>query len=268
MVNRGGSGLHFGEQKKCSSLLDQVLLAFYGKEVKRLDTPSKRGPNLMGDQHSLIIRAHESFARVAVIHIVVTNLCVWFRMVVVETKSQIHETKSPYSGHYDEHTDLDMHTGNHSTAFISYEYLKLKPLLYPCTIEFSLMCLTLFFLIWENVGKTFAYKMSDKASTKNVFMVNCHASIKGLFSGMIIFSCSVTSIILYAGFRNKSGIDSHHSLSAGDLRKEHNALQHLSHDESSRSSMVSEKINYSIAIIEIGFDDVLIIVSLTGIYLY
>ena len=45
--------------------------------------------------------------------------------------------------------------------------------------------------------------MSDKASTKNVFMVNCHASIKGLFAGMIVFSCTVISIILYAVFRNK-----------------------------------------------------------------
>jgi hypothetical protein len=49
--------------------------------------------------------------------------------------------------------------------------------------------------------------MSDKASTKNVFMVNCHASIKGLFAGMIVFSCTVISIILYAVFRNKIGDD-------------------------------------------------------------
>jgi hypothetical protein len=49
--------------------------------------------------------------------------------------------------------------------------------------------------------------MSDKASTKNVFMVNCHASIKGLFAGMIVFACTVISIILYAVFRNKIGDD-------------------------------------------------------------
>ena len=67
----------------------------------------------------------------------------------------------------------------------------------------------LFYLIWENIGKTFAYKMSDKASTKNVFMVNCHASIKGLFAGMIVFSGTVISIILYAVFRNKIADDSY-----------------------------------------------------------
>jgi hypothetical protein len=52
--------------------------------------------------------------------------------------------------------------------------------------------------------------MSDKASTKNVFMVNCHASIKGLFAGMVVFSCTVISIILYAVFRNKIGDDDSH----------------------------------------------------------
>ena len=29
-----------------------------------------------------------------------------------------------------------------ATAFINEGYMRLKPLLYPCTIEFSLMCLT------------------------------------------------------------------------------------------------------------------------------
>ncbi|CAF1043485.1 unnamed protein product [Rotaria sordida] len=43
-------------------------------------------------KHSnLIIRAHESLARLAVMHIVVANLCVWFRMVVIETLTQITE---------------------------------------------------------------------------------------------------------------------------------------------------------------------------------
>jgi len=61
--------------------------------------------------------------------------------------------------------------------------------------------------------------MSDKASTKNVFMVNCHASIKGLFAGMIIFSSTVISIILYALFRNKIDEDMHH-MPASSLHSE------------------------------------------------
>ncbi|CAF0938201.1 unnamed protein product [Rotaria sordida] len=115
-------------------------------------------------KHSnLIIRAHESLARLAVMHIVVANLCV------------------------------------------------------------CLMCLTLFFLIWENIGETFIHKISDKESTKNVFMVNCHASIKGLFVGMIVFSFTLISTLLYAMFRNKIG-DTTHLTSSSSADMNHNHL--------------------------------------------
>ncbi|CAF3436928.1 unnamed protein product [Rotaria socialis] len=299
-------------------------------------------------KHSnLIIRAHESLARLAVIHIVVTNLCVWFRMVVVETKSQIMEIDAHELAIAQFVGGPHLANGSHQSiqqtyrsttipyncvqsieearqmnAFISEGYMRLKPLLYPCTIEFSLMSLTLFYLIWENIGKTFAYKMSDKASTKNVFMVNCHASIKGLFTGMIIFSCTVISIILYAVFRNKIGDDlihatsfaSHqeavhhdriHARAAAILTTTLSTRHHASapsapsiHGPFASISKTPKKIIYSIAIVEIvnlclllislgatlwalmkirklqykrtttRFDDVLIIVSLTGTYLY
>ncbi len=35
-----------------------------------------------------------------------------------------------------------MEDAQEMTAFINEGYMRLKPLLYPCTIEFSLMCLT------------------------------------------------------------------------------------------------------------------------------
>ncbi|CAF4410734.1 unnamed protein product [Rotaria socialis] len=299
-------------------------------------------------KHSnLIIRAHESVARLAVIHIVVTNLCVWFRMVVIETISEIaevdgHEVTLMQASNISNHIDHGSHdtmkliyqlllirsdcshlaaNGLKVNHFIREGYLRLKPLLYPCTIEFSLMCLTLFFLIWENVGKTFPHKMSDKESTKNVFMVNCHASVKGLFAGMICFSCTIVATLLYAIFRNKIG-DSLHTMSPSSpvIHHKHSnvtptrteTILHRSHEMPSvlTDSMSAvyqplapipntlKKIDYSIAILEIvnlclltlslcatiwalikirklnyrrtttRFDDVLIIVSLTGIYLY
>ncbi|CAF1011498.1 unnamed protein product [Adineta ricciae] len=302
-------------------------------------------------KHSnLIIRAHESLARLAVMHIVVTNLCVWFRMVVIETKLQItemssHEVsitafssitqplngtfKSAHNVHHGPSTNptnciQSIEDAVQMAALINVGYMKLKPLLYPCTIEFSLMSLTLFYLIWENIGKTFAYKMSDKASSKNVFMVNCHASIKGLFTGMIVFSCTVISIILYAVFRNKISDDPHFTATLAIHTADSHHQPH--HRIYSRSAVITPPshhrhhyhtfgtttmasplkplpktpttILYSIAIVEIvnffllcvslsattwalfkirklqykrttsRFDDVLIVVSLTGTYLY
>ncbi|CAF1128552.1 unnamed protein product [Rotaria sordida] len=284
-------------------------------------------------KHSnLIIRAHENFARLAVMHVVVTNLCVWFRMVVNETKSQIldmgaYETTIGYNNNNNNNKNVTINSNKsikngqnlmnryhctqsiedtlQMTAFINEGYIKLKPLLYPCTIEFSLMCLTLFFLIWENIGKTFTYKMSNKASSKNVFMVNCHASIKGLFAGMIIFSCTVISIILYAILQNKINDDRNSiSISLNIFHtttisyRNRSLLTVSTHSPLTSISKTPKKILYSIAIVEIvnlclliislfatiwalikirklhykrtttRFDNVLIIVSLAGIYLY
>ncbi len=97
-------------------------------------------------------------------------------------------------------------------------------------------------------------------------MVNCHASIKGLFAGMIVFSCTVISIILYAVFRNKIGDDSHsdafhqnriHSRSAiitTTLINRHSSVISPSssgHSPFQSISKTPKKILYSIAIVEI-----------------
>ncbi|UJR11890.1 hypothetical protein I4U23_016068 [Adineta vaga] len=265
-------------------------------------------------KHSnLIIRSHQSSARLAIMHIVVTNLCVWFRMVVVETKSQILEMREHGVG-LAQHSSTVNHltnanqsiiypsrhllsfnrecfklraTGLPISTFIYEGYMRLTPILYPCTIEFSLMCLTLFCLIWKNIDKIFLRKISDNASTKNVFLVNCHASSKGLFAGLIVFSCTMLSIILYGVLRHKSD-DSVHTTQPSLVHTHSNA--HI--------ATISDPTFYANAILEIAnlclltlslcatvwsliqvrklnyhrttsrFDDVLMIVSLTGIYLY
>jgi hypothetical protein len=79
--------------------------------------------------------------------------------------------------------------------------------------------------------------MSDKASTKNVFMVNCHASIKGLFAGMVVFSCTVISIILYAVFRNKIGDETHAAAAAASFSFPHQDSSH--HKVDSRAVLIT-----------------------------
>jgi hypothetical protein len=100
--------------------------------------------------------------------------------------------------------------------------------------------------------------MSDKASTKNVFMVNCHASIKGLFAGMIIFSCTVISIILYAVIRNKIGDDINpistvlilpHTTTVSYRNR--SSLIPSAHGPFTSLSKTPKNVLYSIAIIEI-----------------
>jgi hypothetical protein len=106
----------------------------------------------------------------------------------------------------------------------------------------------MFFLIWENIGETFSHKISDKASTKNVFMLNCHASIKGLFAGMIVFSCTMISIILYVVFRHKT--DDMNSVLVEKTHTNLTSSPRISHRQHS-GSKTPYKIDYSIAILEL-----------------
>jgi hypothetical protein len=105
-------------------------------------------------------------------------------------------------------------------------------------------------------------------------MVNCDASIKGLFGGMIVFSCTMISIILYAVFRNKIGETVHmtpSSLIEMNHDHPHTSLTNtatISHRQHSMSSIIPatmvaahhpftsiskalERIDYSIAILEV-----------------
>ena len=113
-------------------------------------------------------------------------------------------------------------------------------------------------------------------------MVNCHASIKGLFGGMIVFSCTVISIILYSVFRNKIG-DELHSISAMSLSPQHrmharavtatminisSVDPHQAHPLLTSTSIrsvtkTSKTTLYSIAIVEI-VNLALLIISLTA----
>jgi hypothetical protein len=89
-------------------------------------------------------------------------------------------------------------------------------------------------------------------------MVNCHASIKGLFAGMIIFSCTVISIILYAVFRNKIGDEMNstttplivpHTTTAS--YKNRSSMISSAHGPFTSISKTPKKLLYSIAIVEI-----------------
>jgi hypothetical protein len=84
-------------------------------------------------------------------------------------------------------------------------------------------------------------------------MVNCHASIKGLFGGMIVFSCTLISIILYSVFRNK--IDEPPSLSIGMNHPYphliNTAISGVNDDPLTSISNALKRIDYSIVILEI-----------------
>jgi hypothetical protein len=105
---------------------------------------------------------------------------------------------------------------------------RIAPYLFACIIEYSLMCMTIFYIIWENMDKVDTVKADSESGksesneklniivTKplgkrtesrrlslserlhvNKFTVDCGKSATGLFIGLFILISTVISLIVY-----------------------------------------------------------------------
>ncbi|EDV32927.2 uncharacterized protein Dana_GF22452, isoform B [Drosophila ananassae] len=81
---------------------------------------------------------------------------------------------------------------------------QLSPFLFPCTIEYSLICAVILFEMWKTVKSIPDIDKSRKNSVKPVtqkpahhFSVDCSQSHKGLFFGILIIVMTIISMIMY-----------------------------------------------------------------------
>uniref|UniRef100_A0A1I8NPZ8 Uncharacterized protein n=1 Tax=Stomoxys calcitrans TaxID=35570 RepID=A0A1I8NPZ8_STOCA len=80
----------------------------------------------------------------------------------------------------------------------------LSPFLFPCTIEYSLICAVILYEMWKTVKSIPDIDKSRKNSIKPVqqkpahhFSVDCSQSHKGLFFGILIIVMTIISMIMY-----------------------------------------------------------------------
>lgn len=81
---------------------------------------------------------------------------------------------------------------------------QLSPFLFPCTIEYSLICAVILFEMWKTVKSIPDIDKTRKNSVKPVaqkpahhFSVDCSQSHKGLFFGILIIVMTIISMIMY-----------------------------------------------------------------------
>lgn len=66
--------------------------------------------------------------------------------------------------------------------------------LYPCLIEYSLISLAVFFIMWKNIGKTRGSSVL-RFHDRHVFTVNCSRVSRGLVIGGIILLVTILTLI-------------------------------------------------------------------------
>ena len=94
----------------------------------------------------------------------------------------------------------------------------MKPYLYPASIEFSIICATVFLIMWTRIGSSQHHHRSILAS-KNIdenapytpnpgllIMLDCTKTSRGLFFGLLVFVCAILSVIVFTVYVNASDL--------------------------------------------------------------
>ena len=168
----------------------------------------------------------------------------------------------------------------------------LAPYMYPCTIEYSITCLTIFYIIWKNIGKKkkhfgFILKTDELES---VFNIDCQKTSIGLFCGMIVLLSTIVANILYFIFKSDSSSVKTYAKENGTTATENITNKNIVPDDfESNSTFIIEILELVLICISfiatiaaiirtknlakmenisMKFDEFLGIISLCGIYIY
>lgn len=83
-----------------------------------------------------------------------------------------------------------------------------SPFLFPCTIEYSLICAAILYVMWKNISKFPKKNMAaalsklkleghDYKRSPHLYSVDCARAHKGLFVGILILVLTIISLILF-----------------------------------------------------------------------
>ncbi|XP_042219154.1 proton channel OtopLc-like isoform X3 [Homarus americanus] len=195
---------------------------------------------------NLIINRRLVLSRFGIMHCIASSLCFWIYTILQETLQAIFLKKSSEKNYSSDTTtaaqlisgggdeddsdemeddDTQQYVGRKFTAAaasswsINYGCEKdthlssminaTTPYLFPFSIEFSILMVGLWILLWENIGKfdrhthipsvevTYEEDNTKTLTSNLIIYVDCHASNRGLFAGLLMTVATVISIILF-----------------------------------------------------------------------
>ncbi|XP_034946817.1 proton channel OtopLc-like isoform X2 [Chelonus insularis] len=181
------------------------------------------------------VSSHRVLARFGLMHMIGTNLSVWLSVLVQETKHEILTFYNPENNslrishrlggkgiHLGGHTHS--HHGEHvrvsrglkgphhmfecrRTNIMGSLVQDASPFLFPCTIEYSLICAAILYVMWKNIAKTRSHSLMTSTGARHHahayrrsphhYSVDCARAHKGLFVGILILVLTIISLILF-----------------------------------------------------------------------
>ncbi|XP_015922483.1 proton channel OtopLc [Parasteatoda tepidariorum] len=255
------------------------------------------------------IRKYKSLARFGLMHMVATNLCIWLHVLVQETKHGIlnvinvnftlpltfsvplnmiaevaneenftdyvfEEVSNSTRGNRSVREDIASVILECRRSNIMGELVQeASHFLFPCTIQYSLICSAILYIMWKNIGKqqkstksnmTASHHSSYSALQRQYNQVYCTKSNKGLFSGILVLVLSIISIILFFVFINKSD---YKMFAIMEAKVTELGLYLLTSVAVCIALLQTRELKYS-AQLDTELDRILLIVSQSGLYLF
>lgn len=161
---------------------------------------------------------HKVIARFGLMHMIATNLCEWLYVLVEETKHEIiHiEHKHGIFNSVVQNNTIPHEMTKRATAheivvecrrtnIMGSLVQNASPFLFPCTIEYSLICAVILFEMWKKVRSLSEIQRSRRNSRKNTALnknphnlsVDCSRAHRGMFAGILITVLTIISLIMY-----------------------------------------------------------------------
>ncbi|KAL5237253.1 hypothetical protein ACI65C_004663 [Semiaphis heraclei] len=201
----------------------------------------------LNDEQQMRVTRHRVLAKFGLMHMIGTNLSVWLNVLVQETKHEIltfynpadnsigvdkqpnhfsvfkkwttTTTQSPASvmSSVADRLRRSINTGPHHiyecrrTNIIGSLVQNASPFLFPCTIEYSLICAAILYVMWKNISRVHAdvYRQRKAERCENLaqithyrksphyYSVDCAQAHKGLFVGILFLVLTIISLILF-----------------------------------------------------------------------
>lgn len=214
------SGLEFGQyfELKSDATCQNSLIAL--NPATRMVLTIVQMQFIFLNTKELHMTRHKVVSRFGLMHMVATNLCEWVYVLIEETKHEIdhlghhaHDaigsftaTENATHGIHKRATSTEIIVDCRRTNIMGRLVQNASPFLFPCTIEYSLICAVILYEMWKKI------KMNDKDRERqhqesmmghhahkdiHQLSVDCSRAHRGMFAGILVIVLTIISLIMF-----------------------------------------------------------------------
>lgn len=229
------------------------------------------------------MRKHGIVVRFGLMHMVATNLCEWLYVLIEETKHEIinlaHKQQltgdlidatSSVHGIAKRASGTQIVVECRRTNIMGSLVQNASPFLFPCTIEYSLICAVILFEMWRqaintNTSKPRNRKISSAEKNAHHFSVDCSRAHNGMFAGILIIVLSIISLIM---FYVLSKVPAYRALATLEVTVSEVILYLVTSIAVIGAFVRMRDLKFSQSFVGIPLDCTLLLVAQSGVYFY